>query len=92
MFNRIVWGQCLSRSCNQFITGRNLPYNRVLEIIQAEEYLESVDIDLIRRMDDQYLQYNEHGKFRFVYKTFSFNSLGKFVMPIYLINEEYVVK
>lgn len=40
---------CLLRTCDQYITGRDLTYQRALEIVQNEEYLVAVDADLIRR-------------------------------------------
>ncbi len=39
------------QTCDQTITGRNLGYNRALEIIQNEEYLSAADLDIIRRID-----------------------------------------
>jgi len=48
------------RVCDQFISGRNLPYERALAIIQDEEYLDDSDFDEIRykrRYDSQ--SYNE---------------------------------
>merc|ERR1712066_1142741 len=42
-------GACFVQTCNQVITGRQFPYERSLEIIQNEEYLEDSDIDEIRR-------------------------------------------
>merc|ERR1719215_1606889 len=43
---------CLLRSCDQYITGRDLTYQRALEIVENEEYLVAVDTDLIRRRND----------------------------------------
>ncbi len=43
---------CLLRTCDQTITGRDLTYERALEIVQNEEYLLEVDADLIRRRVD----------------------------------------
>ena len=43
---------CLLRTCDQYITGRDLTYERALEIVQNEEYLVAVDADLIRRRQD----------------------------------------
>merc|ERR1712156_1047550 len=43
---------CLLRTCDQYITGRDLTYERALEIVQNEEYLVAVDADLIRRRSD----------------------------------------
>lgn len=43
---------CLLRTCEQTITGRDLTYQRALEIVQSEEYLVAVDADLIRRRQD----------------------------------------
>ena len=43
---------CLLRTCDQYITGRDLTYQRALEIVQNEEYLVAVDADLIRRRQD----------------------------------------
>ena len=40
---------CFTRTCDQVITGRNLNYNRVLEIVQNEEYLSAADIGQIRK-------------------------------------------
>ena len=40
---------CFVRTCNQVISGRNLRYGRVLEIVQNEEYLDAADLDQIRR-------------------------------------------
>ena len=45
------------RVCDQFISGRNLPYERALSIIQDEEYLDDSDFDEIRykrRYDSQW--------------------------------------
>ena len=41
-----VASQC--RQCDQQISGRNLEYDRALEIIQNEEYLDASDFDEIR--------------------------------------------
>ena len=41
---------CLLRTCDQYITGRDLTYERALEIVQNEEYLVAVDADLIRKV------------------------------------------
>ena len=44
------------RVCDQFISGRNLAYERALDIIQDEEYLDDSDFDEIRykrRYDSQ---------------------------------------
>ena len=46
-------GQCIVRQCNQQITGRRLTYDRALEIIQEEEYLDEADFDNIRRQKRQ---------------------------------------
>lgn len=43
---------CLLRTCDQYITGRDLTYERALEIVQNEEYLVAVDADLIHRRQD----------------------------------------
>jgi hypothetical protein len=43
---------CLLRTCDQVITGRDMTYQRALEIVQTEEYLVAVDPDLIRRRQD----------------------------------------
>ena len=54
------------RVCDQFISGRNLPYERALTIIQDEEYLDDSDFDEIRykrRYDSQ--SYNEGKMFHF---------------------------
>ena len=40
---------CFTRTCDQLISGRNLQYNRVLEIVQNEEYLSAADIGQIRK-------------------------------------------
>ena len=40
---------CFVRTCDQIITGRNLRYGRVLQIVQNEEYLDDADFDIIRR-------------------------------------------
>ncbi len=40
---------CYVQTCDQTITGRQLAYNRALDIVQNEEYLEAADTDLIRR-------------------------------------------
>ena len=41
--------ECFVRRCDQTITGRDLRYNRALEIIQDEEYLSAADFDEIKR-------------------------------------------
>ena len=43
---------CLIRTCDQYVTGRDLTYTRALEIVQNEEYLVAVDANLIRRRQD----------------------------------------
>ena len=43
---------CLLRTCDQYITGRDLTYQRALQIVENEEYLVAVDTDLIRRRND----------------------------------------
>ncbi|TRY70447.1 hypothetical protein TCAL_05921, partial [Tigriopus californicus] len=40
---------CLERVCDQIITGRDLTYERALEILQDEEYLDATDFDVVRR-------------------------------------------
>ena len=47
--SQFVPGQCLIRNCDQSITGRNLRYSRVLQIIQTEVYLTEADLDEIRK-------------------------------------------
>jgi hypothetical protein len=42
--------KCYVQTCNQIISGRQLSYNRALEIVQSEEYLDAADTDLIRRL------------------------------------------
>jgi len=42
---------CFVRTCDQIITGRQFGYDRSLEIVQEEQYLEDVDFDQIRRYD-----------------------------------------
>lgn len=41
--------QCNQRNCDQVITGRDLSYQRALQIVQDEEYLTEADLDIIRR-------------------------------------------
>lgn len=43
---------CLIRTCDQYVTGRDLTYTRALDIVQNEEYLVAVDANLIRRRQD----------------------------------------
>ena len=40
---------CNVQTCDQTVTGRQLPYGRALQIVQEEQYLEEVDLDIIRR-------------------------------------------
>ncbi len=40
---------CYVQTCDQTITGRQLAYQRALDIVQGEEYLEAADTDIIRR-------------------------------------------
>ena len=40
------------RECDQIITGRNFAYRRALEIIQDEEYVDFIDIDILRKKRD----------------------------------------
>lgn len=42
---------CFVQTCDQVITGRQFQYDRALEIIQDEEYLEDLDFDDIKRYD-----------------------------------------
>jgi len=42
---------CFVQTCDQIITGRQFGYDRALEIVQDEQYLEDVDFDEIRRYD-----------------------------------------
>ena len=42
--------ECYIRSCDQAITGRNLDYDRALQIVQKEEYLAAADLSVIRRL------------------------------------------
>jgi len=42
---------CFVQTCDQVITGRQFQYDRALQIIQEEEYLEDTDIDDIKRYD-----------------------------------------
>ena len=50
------------RVCDQFISGRNLPYERALSIIQDEEYLDDSDFDEIRYKRRYDLQSYNEGK------------------------------
>ena len=47
---------CYSRTCDQLIVGRTLPYSRALEIIQDELYLEAADFNIIRRRKKRKVQ------------------------------------
>ena len=49
--------QCLNRTCDQLIVGRNLPYSRVTRIILSQEYLDAADLDAIRRRGNTYTNY-----------------------------------
>ena len=44
---------CARQSCNQIISGRNLRYNRALQIVQNEEYLDVADLSILRRSKRQ---------------------------------------
>ena len=44
----------LRQTCSQRVTGRNLRYQRALQIVQSEEYLSAVDLDDIRRYENLY--------------------------------------
>ena len=44
---------CFTQSCEQIVSGRNLPYDRILQILQTEEYLYSADLQFI---DHRYLK------------------------------------
>ena len=37
------------RECDQIIIGRNFAYRRALEVIQNEEYVDFIDIDILRK-------------------------------------------
>ena len=50
----IAKAQCLNRTCDQLIVGRNLPYSRVTRIILSQEYLDAADLDAIRRRGNTY--------------------------------------
>ena len=53
----IAIAQCLDRTCDQLIVGRNLPYSRVTRIILSQEYLDAADLDAIRRRGNTYTNY-----------------------------------
>ena len=53
----IAIAQCLNRTCDQLIVGRNLPYSRVTRIILSQEYLDAADLDAIRRRGNTYTNY-----------------------------------
>ena len=53
----IAKAQCLNRTCDQLIVGRNLPYSRVTRIILSQEYLDAADLDAIRRRGNTYTNY-----------------------------------
>merc|ERR1712106_7261 len=42
---------CFVQTCDQVITGRQFQYDRSLEIIQDEEYLDDADFNDIKRYD-----------------------------------------
>merc|ERR1712228_1073604 len=42
---------CFIQTCEQVVEGRNFNYQRALEIVQDEEYLEDSDFEEIRRHD-----------------------------------------
>lgn len=44
--------ECFVQTCQQTISGRDLTYERALEIVQSEEYLTAVDESIIRKQDD----------------------------------------
>ena len=75
---QFVHGQCLSRSCDQSVTGRNLMYSRALQIIQSEEYLDEADLDVIRRADIESPQYYYQGK---CFSSFNRYCLDAAVIP-----------
>jgi len=43
---------CFVQTCEQVVSGRDLSYERALEIIQSEEYLTVVDIGILRKTDE----------------------------------------
>ena len=53
----VAIAQCLNRTCDQLIVGRNLPYSRVTRIILSQEYLDAADLDAIRRRGNTYTNY-----------------------------------
>ena len=40
---------CYVQTCDQTISGRQMLYERALEVVQEEEYLDAADLDIIRR-------------------------------------------
>ena len=48
---------CFTQSCEQIITGRNLYYDRIIEILQTEEYLSEANLESYSEyeLDDQLL-------------------------------------
>ena len=61
------------RVCDQFISGRNLPYERALSIIQDEEYLDDSDFDEIRYKRRYDLQSYNEGKIIYFFTSGAFN-------------------
>ena len=48
---------CFVQSCEQIITGRYLYYNRIIEILQNEEYLREANLEHFYEQDGQIFQH-----------------------------------
>ena len=48
---------CFVQSCEQIITGRYLYYNRIIEILQNEEYLREANLEHFYELDGQIFQH-----------------------------------
>lgn len=43
----IIMSSCFAQSCEQYISGRQLPYERILDILHSEEYLKDADLQFV---------------------------------------------
>ena len=51
---------CFVQSCEQIITGRYLYYNRIIEILQNEEYLREANLEHFYEQDGQIFQHRSN--------------------------------
>lgn len=53
-------GHCLKKICEQIVTGRHLPYSRILQIIHKREYLNVIHINSSKELEKRQKRQADH--------------------------------